>query len=58
MERDAEGQTALDGILEDVGKRGVFLMLGSGDPDLEQQFADACRRHCEPGRGASRRRGR
>jgi starch synthase len=45
MERDAEGQTALDGILEDVGKRGVFLMLGSGDPDLEQQFADACRRH-------------
>jgi starch synthase len=40
-----DGQTALDAILEDVGTRAVFIMLGSGDPALEARFADASRAH-------------
>jgi starch synthase len=45
MERDDDGLTALDSILQDLGRDGVFIMLGSGDPHLEEQFAGACRRH-------------
>jgi len=45
MEQDADGLTALDGILDDLDRSGVFIMLGSGDPALERLFADAGRRH-------------
>ena len=45
LERVADGNTALDVILEDLGKTGVFIMLGSGDADLEQAFIAASERH-------------
>jgi starch synthase len=45
LERVADGYTALDVILEDLGKTGVFIMLGSGDADLEQAFIAASERH-------------
>ena len=36
-----DGRTALDAILDRVGEQGVFIMLGSGDVELEEQVA-----HC------------
>ena len=37
--------TALDGILEDIGSTGVFVMLGSGDAELERVVAATSQRH-------------
>lgn len=33
---DDQGRPALEGILEVLGDRGIYLFLGSGDPDFER----------------------
>ena len=45
MEQSGDGRTTLDRILDDIGETGVFIMLGSGDAQLEQAFTEAGRRH-------------
>ncbi|MBT8422288.1 MAG: glycogen synthase [Gammaproteobacteria bacterium] len=37
--------TALDAILQSLGDDSVFVMLGSGDPQLEADLHDVCNRH-------------
>jgi starch synthase len=37
--------TALDAILEKLAKRGVLILLGSGDPDLQRRMAEIARVH-------------
>jgi len=34
-----DGRTALEGILDDLGRSGCFIMLGNGDAELEHAFA-------------------
>jgi starch synthase len=41
----ATAPTALDAILNRLGDTGLFVMLGSGDPVLEQTLAEVCSRH-------------
>jgi starch synthase len=45
LEPVGDDLTALDMILEDVGSTGVFIMLGSGDPELERAVAATSQRH-------------
>lgn len=40
-----KGKTALDCLLEALGSKGQFIMLGSGDADLEQGLVEASARH-------------
>ncbi|RLQ22486.1 glycosyltransferase [Seongchinamella sediminis] len=35
----ADGRTALEHLLSVLGKRGIFILLGSGDPRIEQILA-------------------
>lgn len=37
--------TALDAILENMGKQGVLILVGSGEADLEAAVAEVARRH-------------
>ncbi|MEQ9563051.1 MAG: glycogen/starch synthase, partial [Woeseiaceae bacterium] len=39
----ADGRSALEAILERLGKKGVLIMLGSGDPALQQRMAAIAR---------------
>jgi starch synthase len=41
----ADGRSALEAILERVGKKGVLILLGSGDPVLQQRMAGIAREH-------------
>jgi starch synthase len=41
----ADGRSALEAILERVGKKGVLILLGSGDPVLQQRMAVIAREH-------------
>jgi starch synthase len=41
----AEGQTALDQLLEDIGHHAVLVVLGTGDADCEQFFIEHAARH-------------
>lgn len=40
LQETSSGSSALDAILESLGSGGVFIMLGSGDRELEQQIAN------------------
>jgi len=40
-----DGRTALDAILDDLGSRGVLILLGSGEKLFEQQMLDVAGRH-------------
>lgn len=40
-----DGRAALDAILDNVGSRGVLILLGSGEKQFEQQMLDVARRH-------------
>lgn len=42
---DETGKTALDRLLESLGNRGVFILLGSGDTSYERFLAQAATRH-------------
>ena len=42
LEPTGPDETALDGILGDLGSTGVVILLGSGDPALEEKFASLC----------------
>jgi len=42
---DDAGQSTLDRLLVALGGRGVFVLIGSGDPVYEQFFARASSRH-------------
>ena len=39
-----EGRTALDALLDDLGSGGVFILVGSGDPELQQRMFDIASR--------------
>lgn len=39
-----DGRSVLEQLLDRLGRRGLFLMLGSGDPALEDFFADVSTR--------------
>lgn len=45
LQETSDGGTALDVILTALGDKGVFIMLGSGERDLEQQIAACAGRH-------------
>lgn len=45
LQETPEGSAALDAILNTLGDKGVFIMLGSGDRELEQQMAACAARH-------------
>lgn len=38
--RDVTGTTALERMLDTLGPRGVFIMLGTGDPEYERFFTE------------------
>jgi starch synthase len=40
-----DGRTALDAILDDLGSRGVVILLGSGEKLFEQQMLDVAARN-------------
>jgi len=40
IEEMPDGRTALEHVLDAVGKQGVFVLLGSGEPKYEQRMAD------------------
>ena len=40
-----EGRTALDAVLDDLGREGMLILLGSGDAKLEQRMFDIAGRH-------------
>jgi len=40
-----EGRTALDALLDDLGRDGVFILVGSGDPELQQRVFEIAGRH-------------
>jgi len=40
IEEMPDGRTALEHVLDAVGKQGVFILLGSGEPKYEQRMAD------------------
>ena len=42
---DDKGESTLDRVLQTLGKRGVFILIGSGDPDYERFFSRATIRH-------------
>ncbi len=44
LEPAAGAPTALDAILEGLGDRGVFLLLGSGEPQLEARLREVAER--------------
>ena len=45
LQPTTKGPSALETILENMGKSGVFIMLGSGDPQLEQRISEIAARH-------------
>ena len=45
LQETAGDPTALDAILQGLGEKGVFIMLGSGDRELERQVAKCAARH-------------
>ena len=45
LQETSASSSALDAILAEIGDRGVFVMLGSGDKDLEQRIAEIAARH-------------
>jgi len=45
LQPTATGPAALESILDDLGKSGVLIMLGSGDPQVEQQLGEIASRH-------------
>ncbi|MEM9172078.1 MAG: glycogen/starch synthase [Pseudomonadota bacterium] len=44
LHRNEQGQTTLDQLLHTLPDRGVLLMLGSGDRQMEQQLVEHARR--------------
>ena len=40
-----DGRTALEHLLERIGKRGVLIVLGSGEARFEQAFVDVTKRY-------------
>jgi starch synthase len=40
FEEMPDGRKALEHVLDAVGKQGVFVLLGSGEPEYEQRMAD------------------
>jgi starch synthase len=46
LEELADGRTALEHIAEQVGHNGVFILLGSGEAELEQRVLEVAKR-CE-----------
>jgi starch synthase len=40
FEEMPDGRTTLEHVLDTVGKQGVFVLLGSGEPEYEQRMAD------------------
>lgn len=44
LQETPNGSSALDAILDALGDKGVFIMLGSGDRELEQQVAQCAAR--------------
>ena len=45
LEPVADAPTALDAILDGVGKHGVVLLVGSGEAEIEAGVLDVARRH-------------
>jgi len=45
LEPVEDAPTALDAILDSVGKQGVLILVGSGEAHLEAGVADVARRH-------------
>ncbi len=45
LQETSAGPSALQKILDDLGNRGVFVMLGSGEKKLEQQIAEIAVHH-------------
>jgi len=45
LEPVGQAASALDAILEALASRGVFVLTGSGDPDLETAFFEIAKRH-------------
>jgi len=43
----ADGSTALDRILKSLSGRGLFLLLGSGDAELEEQCRQQAAKHSQ-----------
>jgi starch synthase len=43
LQPTSDGRTALDAILDELGNRSLFIMLGSGERDLEQHIAHCAR---------------
>jgi starch synthase len=43
LQQTGDGRSALDAILDELGDRGLFIMLGSGDHQLEQAVAECAR---------------
>jgi starch synthase len=41
----SSGRTALEAVLEKLGKNGLLIMVGSGDPDYEQFLTETAARH-------------
>lgn len=39
------GTLAIDALLDELGNDGLFILLGSGDPELENVFNDVAARH-------------
>jgi len=45
LQPTTKGPAALESILDDMGKSGVLIMLGSGEPQFEQQLSEIAARH-------------
>jgi starch synthase len=45
LQRTTSGRSALEAILDGLGRSGVFILLGSGDRALEQRVAEIARHH-------------
>lgn len=42
---DRHGRPALEGVLERLGENGLYILLGSGDPEYERFFTATAGRH-------------
>lgn len=45
LEHTSDGRTALEAILDSLGKNGVLIMIGSGDLAMERRIADIASTH-------------
>jgi starch synthase len=45
LQTTSDGRTALDVILDDLGRTGVLLLLGSGDANIERRISAIAARH-------------